>query len=608
MPIFKQHPCPICGTIRYKRSSESGYVCRNGHEMIGVRRQEGDENEGRGRHTRRKVRERRKTQRLYGNAARDAARRVMQHTLQFLCRIFIQDLGMPPEFEYIVRELWFIYVSKNITLSIDMEDDDDDDVARRKALYTSLRAPGTTTNDNDDDNDDELNPEDLLEESDEEGRKADAAPTTQNDHVEEDNRIENRQKPANAGLSDESVKHLRQYAQRVMRSRHRTSFAMSLRTREALRVRKQRMMASFHAVRRKKYLSFTPLPPRTRKGDFPPIRIFDTILFCYLGAVYLGWPILTADIHRWSCSLRVPVLTAIKSLPRETIANLPAKIHTTQLQSLPKLRDTLRDYLNAFEKKCNIDLPEPNVSLLIYRFIKQFYLPVEMYFCAKALYDDYCPPIFVAGAKTLRNEEVRTMIIVLFLVNACYDLGGPVTNPYFSNYKYAPPMPKAEWLVCVKANVEKWTQYDESQLLTSSKADISQVIAFIKQGVVEKQDAEGKRHARSLVRSYLTQSARQLGMDKSAPTNWSNDMLSDVPKPDLTRAAADAARVPARLFDLNRITRYNCRTRRETQKEFLFPEEYALMIDLASRILGWDTMNLHIRLQSYHYCLHLLVQ
>ncbi|CAO3596914.1 unnamed protein product [Absidia cylindrospora] len=114
MPTFKTHPCPICGTVKYKKTSDAGYVCKYGHRMVGYREEEGDEDALVGvRTTSRKKKSANDDTigRLYGAELEDALNRIFQYCLQTMSRSFVQDLGFPVEFEYVVRELWILYLN-----------------------------------------------------------------------------------------------------------------------------------------------------------------------------------------------------------------------------------------------------------------------------------------------------------------------------------------------------------------------------------------------------------------------------------------------------------------------------------------------------------------
>ncbi|KAI8337430.1 hypothetical protein BC941DRAFT_452287 [Chlamydoabsidia padenii] len=164
MPIFKDHPCEVCGTSRYKKTSDGGYVCKYGHQMVGYREEQGEENSMLGvRVTKRKKVANTDTNvkhsilvGLYGAELEDAYVRIFQFSLQVMAQSFITDLGFPAEYEYAIRELWLLYVrSSNLTLvnAHIINSDSKPNITSASKLFMAANNPEDLLNETDSDSD-----------------------------------------------------------------------------------------------------------------------------------------------------------------------------------------------------------------------------------------------------------------------------------------------------------------------------------------------------------------------------------------------------------------------------------------------------------------------
>ncbi|ORX54400.1 hypothetical protein DM01DRAFT_1321694 [Hesseltinella vesiculosa] len=604
MPIFRNHPCPVCNTVRYRRTDESGYVCRNGHQMVGVRREEGDDDEGHSRFQQgvKKLKFEKVSKRFFGNAARDAYFRFFQHVLQFMCRSFIQDLGFPQEFEYIVRELWLVYVNKNVKLlATELEADDPmhafgpntQPIAAPSQLSQHLQQINHADQTPDHNNDDHRL-EDLLQDTDEEVSDPSTPPSPLLSPQDTPDASTSNDPPL---LSSLLVHQLRHRASRQLQSKLQTR-------------RNQRAgWKTLEERRRSTRALFTSAEPRSNHvmvptNAFPELSIHHVIFFCYLGCVSLGWPVLFGDLHRWCSSLRLPMLTTMRFLPRDTIDALPPGVFNA-MWLLPRphtLRRTASRYIRAFQVQTGALLPQLDPALLLYRFIKHFYLPVEMYFCAKTMYEDFLPPREVAGEKDLGSIQLRALVIVLFLVNACYVLDDTSSDPIFSDRSMPTPLPKAPWLACIRAHLDQWETQHQRKFLDAPEVDLGTILSFVKQGVTEERSNRGKRNARSLINSYLTRSAQDYAHGR-AQEPPGNDFYLDIPVPnDLSFTQQDATH----LVDKDCLRRYT--VSRSHEPIDLYPQEYLLILKLACHLSSFSISSLHRHLQTYCGILHTFVR
>jgi hypothetical protein len=106
--------CPTCKTTKFRKSTDSGLVCKYGHKLLGIQQEQAeDDGFAGGRGTRRKIISKVND---YVDASNPVQQRsdfllIIQYTLQVISRCMVQDLNFPPELEPTIRELWLLYVS-----------------------------------------------------------------------------------------------------------------------------------------------------------------------------------------------------------------------------------------------------------------------------------------------------------------------------------------------------------------------------------------------------------------------------------------------------------------------------------------------------------------
>ncbi|KAI9486835.1 MAG: hypothetical protein EXX96DRAFT_517147 [Benjaminiella poitrasii] len=108
--------CPICKTKKFRKTSDSGLVCKYGHQVLGVQDEQQDDNPQVLSSKRTKIKT---VNESINNNTRSPVQqqsnflRIVQYSLQVISRCMVQDLHFPPQLEYIVRELWILYLSSS---------------------------------------------------------------------------------------------------------------------------------------------------------------------------------------------------------------------------------------------------------------------------------------------------------------------------------------------------------------------------------------------------------------------------------------------------------------------------------------------------------------
>lgn len=105
--------CPTCHTTKFRKSSDSGLVCKYGHKVLGVQAEQAEDDFTGNRGKKRKLVKKLRDEPIEATPAQQASQFLLitQYALQVISRSMVQDLNFPPELEPTVRELWLLYVS-----------------------------------------------------------------------------------------------------------------------------------------------------------------------------------------------------------------------------------------------------------------------------------------------------------------------------------------------------------------------------------------------------------------------------------------------------------------------------------------------------------------
>lgn len=119
-----------------------------------------------------------------------------------------------------------------------------------------------------------------------------------------------------------------------------------------------------------------------RTVDSTP-RLVDTLALCYLATQLLRLPITVADFQSWAVSQELPYIRAINDIPLSMRHRLPGQYHEalwpgTILQAEELQRVVLETVL-VFQRDWGMQMPEPNVPLLLFRWVQELSLPLQVY-------------------------------------------------------------------------------------------------------------------------------------------------------------------------------------------------------------------------------------
>ncbi|KAL5117806.1 hypothetical protein ACEQ8H_004280 [Pleosporales sp. CAS-2024a] len=112
-------------------------------------------------------------------------------------------------------------------------------------------------------------------------------------------------------------------------------------------------------------------------------NLYDCLALCYLGIFTMRLPITPGDMYAWVIDGKLAFRRAIKLLPLNMRDRLPSTYHAVlDPQTMLNFRvfyTTLTNLEISFEKDHGIEWPALNIQPLLFRYIKQLALPLEIY-------------------------------------------------------------------------------------------------------------------------------------------------------------------------------------------------------------------------------------
>jgi len=116
-------------------------------------------------------------------------------------------------------------------------------------------------------------------------------------------------------------------------------------------------------------------------ADVPNLN--DALALCYLGILTLRLPVTPGDFYAWITDGKMAYRRATRLLPLAMRDRLPATFHSVLDYKFPfkhqRFYDTVTDLQLSFSKDHSIVWPALNVPLLLYRYLRELALPLEIY-------------------------------------------------------------------------------------------------------------------------------------------------------------------------------------------------------------------------------------
>ncbi|CAG8471295.1 3296_t:CDS:10 [Funneliformis mosseae] len=161
------------------------------------------------------------------------------------------------------------------------------------------------------------------------------------------------------------------------------------------------------------------------------LKLQYLLVILHIGCLWLRLPILIGDIHRWIYDGTLPFLSARQYLPDNIKLHLGRRINKFEPKVLVKcevLFDLETRFHLFYKVEYGIRLPEINAPPIIYRYVRDLMLPVELYVMSKDIaqiinlnlfhdfnhnkYNNYRPPtllmaIVIITAKMIYGLDER---------------------------------------------------------------------------------------------------------------------------------------------------------------------------------------------------------
>ncbi|KAI8091357.1 uncharacterized protein B0P05DRAFT_527120 [Gilbertella persicaria] len=446
--------CPICHTTKFKSSSDSGLVCKYGHKLLGIQKEQQEDDTIMGGLGRRRKKIKTEVQESRVSPAKQASdfMRIIQFGLQVMSRSMVQDLGFPAELEAVVQIVEAYLFEANIKEKKDGESTIKQDTMKLELeeLEALAAKSGSSDDDHDDDDDDS---------------------------------------PAQG----------------------------------------------------------------SSRLKWPPLDFSHTLVFLYLGCIYLNLSVLPYDFIRWAKEGQIPYLKMQERIPSQTMASLSLFL-SNSMTMVPGLATLVRrsyEFTRCFLFNCNQSFPPLNVPLYIDRFCHQFFLPVEGFYCAQFIFEQYrhryVTDLHLVN-RYYKKPQVTTVLMacVLATVKLMHGIGthGQDTNLHQD----------------IKANLIRWRKVQEDQ------EDLDNIVQYLRDTSVASKIAAHSADRNNIILNLFHQGPVRMVHRKQRPS-------------DLFLDASHLVQDQVPLFDKDVFYYY-------ARKSGFGPLDYVDLIELATCITG----------------------
>ncbi|KAM5438832.1 hypothetical protein McanMca71_000656 [Microsporum canis] len=151
-------------------------------------------------------------------------------------------------------------------------------------------------------------------------------------------------------------------------------------------------------------------------------RVLDSLALCYLGILLLRLPVSIGYMQRWVTEDEIPFMRPLRFIPSEMKDRLPAIYHVAfETKNVPigdQFHRAVADLVMLYYRGFSIEFPAINSSLLLFSYVKQLALPIEVFSAVKQLMKSveftYTFPKEVKGKfRRIYLPEVQLMSLVI---------------------------------------------------------------------------------------------------------------------------------------------------------------------------------------------------
>ncbi|CAG8500085.1 8528_t:CDS:10 [Scutellospora calospora] len=187
------------------------------------------------------------------------------------------------------------------------------------------------------------------------------------------------------------------------------------------------------------------------------MRLSYVLAIIYLGCVWLRIPIINGDIIRWASTGRLSYLIIRQELPNDMKLHLGSHFvkkffEKERIQSYNHLINLETDFIAFYKNFYGITFPEINAPPILYRFIRDFMLPVESYVISKEL-----AQLINLKLELNRNLEpyIALLAVIIVVIKMIYGLDGRTRVPSDKDelFQYFPKF--EDWIKKLSERQEK---------------------------------------------------------------------------------------------------------------------------------------------------------
>lgn len=254
----------------------------------------------------------------------------------------------------------------------------------------------------------------------------------------------------------------------------------------------------------------TPKGRDKKLGSVP--NLLDTLALCYLGILTLRLPITPGDIYHLVTEEKLAYRAAIKLLPLPMRDRLPPSYHATlnpnTLLKYKRFYTVITDLQVSFTSDYKITWPPLNHRLLLFRYMKELALPLEVYNYTLRLstllgYDFVLQQADNKRLGVRHLPEAQLAGCLIFCVRLLYPFDGEKRNPRLSSEPTSAVVDWTRWLEEMQAarahpedstgriTVEKLTKLEEKDAFEMAPEQLDQYLDFYADTFLD--DAEVQR-------------------------------------------------------------------------------------------------------------------
>ncbi|KAJ4354304.1 uncharacterized protein N0V89_006038 [Didymosphaeria variabile] len=240
------------------------------------------------------------------------------------------------------------------------------------------------------------------------------------------------------------------------------------------------------------------LQSRRKKLQENPTLI-DCLALCYLGTLTLRLPVTPGDVYTWTTEEDMPYLNAIRLIPPAMRNRLPATYHSAfspySLLNLRRFYTAYTNMLAGLELKYSIAWPSLNVPVVLFRYLKDLALPLELYDATMRLGEKlgYDFALYIAPRQKFNITslpEARLISCLVICVKLIFPFDDSKRHPRSAAEPAATAMDWPAWSGLIKEaraaerggrhryTTEELTKVQEKDVFSMSGAELDQYLDF----------------------------------------------------------------------------------------------------------------------------------